>query len=231
MAVHLATVADYLRRTVGLLSPLTDSTVACWMRADTLPTGVQYQTPFAVLDDPAIYSTWATTFVTSTGIGLDVDGTTTGFAGPAAGTWYHLAWVQAGTTQRFYVAGALTGSVTHDRSTDVVGYTLAGNDTLSVGDIDIAYYREWTVALTATELVRERDSATAYRLANLATDTPLVSDLLDLSGNAHTWTQVGAGSFVAGPSLPGVAVARQWGGQSIRVGPSPAYLAIPSGAD
>lgn len=51
----------------------------------------------------------------------------------------------------------------------------------------VAYVREWAATLTDTEANREPVSPVVVKTASLWRDTPLASDLMDISGNARHW--------------------------------------------
>jgi hypothetical protein len=201
MAVHLATVADYLKRTTALLPATGDSTVCLWVRFDTVAVSPLYQTAYVILDDPAVYTEYVAIYGQSTQLFLDGNFTSVTTTAPTANTWYHVAWVQSGTTQRFYVNGTLIGSQTHNRAAVTNGFELIGGDTFSEGDVSVAYCREWTSALTQNEIRTELVSPTVVKTTSLYMDCPFIANINDISGNSHNWTQVGSATFVAGPTL------------------------------
>lgn len=230
MAIQLVTGNDYLTRTTGLLSPASDSTVMFWVKVDGVIAAYQplytlVDNPAVFNQYDEIWLSNPNPFGTNAGLtlmnqvalsppysGLD------GVDPLGVGTYRHIAKVQSGTTHRVYINGVLwsayrhsTGGVgdgagqtsfTLDFSTAVVGHEYLGGDgTVNEGNLDVAYVREWTAALTQAQIQTEMFSSVAVKTTGLYMDCPLVSDLLDDSGNGHDWTQVGSGSFVAGPTL------------------------------
>ena len=202
MAVHLATASDYLQRTTALLPHAGDSTVCLWAKFPTVAVSPLYQTPYIIIDAPGTYTDYVAFYGETVDLRLDGNMTPITTTAPLAGTWYHLAWTQTGTSQNFYVNGALKGTSTYNRAAVVTGFEFIGNDTAgSDSDISVAYCREWTAALTASQIQTEMVSASAVHATNLYMDCPLTANLNDISGNGHNWTQMGSGSFVAGPTV------------------------------
>lgn len=196
MALSLPTGSDYLRRTTSLLNPAADSTYLLWVRETGLAPAPAYNTPFVLLDDPGVYVQWAGIFQNDASATLDISGgVPVVAAAPLEGVWVHYAWVQAGTAQRLYRNGVLIGTDTVNRAAFTVGFDLVGNDTFGPGGLDVAYVRQWQTALTVAEIIVEAASRTAVKTASLFLDTPLETNLLDVSGNGRNWTQIGAGSF------------------------------------
>lgn len=200
MAVALATSADYLQRTTGLLSPASDSTVMFWAKLNPVPAN---STNYILMDAPGTYTDYMAVYAGTTNIdfegGASHDVTTTA---PTDDLWYHIAWVQAGTTQRCYVNGVLVGSFTYDRSAFTVADEFLGSDTFdTAGGKAFAYFRSWSTALTITQIKTELVSSVVVLTTNLWMNTPLTSNLLDLSGNGRNWTGVGSQTFVDGPTL------------------------------
>jgi hypothetical protein len=194
MAVHLASGSDYLQRTADLLDPTADSTVMGWARLDPVAASPAYQTPYILLDDPGVYADSTAIFASDALLNLDVfSGSDASVPAPAptAGTWFHWAWVQEGTTQRLYINGALIGSTTKNRAGFVVGFELLGSDTFSEGGVDLQWFRSWQAALTVEQIRAEMGRASAALTDDLFMDTPLERDLNDISGNDRDWTPVG----------------------------------------
>ena len=167
MAVHLATSSDYLKRTTALLPASGDSTVCYWVRYDTVPVAPNTQTSYVILDSPGVYTDYLGVFARTTFHRLSDSAAVISAAAPTAAVYYHVVWTQTGTTQRFYVNGALIGSHTLNRAAFTPGFELLGNDTFSTGDLDIAYCREWTAALTQAQILDEMQALTAVHTANL----------------------------------------------------------------
>jgi hypothetical protein len=109
-----------------------------------------------------------------------------------------IAYTRSGTTHTFYCNGDSIGSFTLDISGVTFANAVIGDDGASVAGLEVQYFREWSSALTLAQIFAEWNSPTVIVAAD--TDTPLVSDLLDDSGNGHDWTATGAPGFVAGPT-------------------------------
>jgi len=207
MAVHLATNADYLQRTTALLPTAGSRTWMAWVRQVVVPVGpANYNTPMASLNNtPATYTQFGGVFLNTDGNDLALSvpaGTDDDFGPPqTANTWSHFAWTTSGTTQTLFVNGTSVATFALDLSGLTTVTDVLGGDSLSGGNIDLAYCRQWTAALTQAQIRIEMASTVAVLTTGLYMDCPLVSDLLDDSGAGHDWTQIGSGSFVAGPSL------------------------------
>jgi hypothetical protein len=202
MAVRLAdTASDYLQRTTGLLPHAGNSTVCFWAKVAVVPVG--FQTIYILMDSPGVYTDYVAFYGNTTNLELqDLTGNILGSPMTDA-QWVHVAWTQTGTAQRFYLNATLVGTNTYNRSAVTVGDEFLGSDSTDTShDVSFANVREWTTFLTSAQLLLEMQSETAVHTANLYMDCPMTSDLLDISGNGHDWTQVGSSTFVAGPSWP-----------------------------
>jgi concanavalin A-like lectin/glucanase superfamily protein len=202
MAVHLATSADYLQRTTGLLPATGNSTVCFWVRYGSISVSPANQTSYIILDDPAVYTNYLGMFSNTVKNTLEADASIVHASLASASVWYHMAWVQSGTTQRLYINGQSIGSVTKNRAAWTVGFEMLGNDEFSDGDLDIAYCREWTTNLNQAQILAEMQVTTAAHTSNLWMDCPLAIDTLDLSGLNHCWSRIGSPTFVSGPTFP-----------------------------
>lgn len=214
MPIHVATSADYLQRTSGLLSPGSDWTVMLRVRFG-LTVGIGgglYRNPYYFGDDPAAYSQVHAIFYADGGdytpgrypdqaewideayltIG-DSPWTSTAAATPEPHDWIHLASVQSGTTHTLYINGVAVGTYGKNWASAIVTHERIGTDGFSVGDLDISEFRSWQAALTGAEIQAEMASATAVRTSGLWMDTPLTpTDLTDHSGNGRNWTAAGS---------------------------------------
>jgi hypothetical protein len=131
------------------------------------------------------------------------------------GVWTCLAYVRNGasSTHRVYKNGALNvpypgavpdadyigGAPNQVSSTGTITFA-PGSDpytTLTVGDGVSSSWgavqgvRVWNAALTQAELLKEMRSTTVVRTGNLIMNTPLVSDVQDISGQSQHWTNTG----------------------------------------
>jgi hypothetical protein len=106
-------------------------------------------------------------------------------------TLTQFAYVRSGVTHKLYVNGVQVGATLTMNMAGLDGDPSEAFTNLYLGDdgldnhaaLRVQGFREWTAALTATELLAEAQSSTAVRLANLQLDTPLSIDLYDDSGN------------------------------------------------
>lgn len=117
-----------------------------------------------------------------------------GTARPPNWIWY----VREGTVHRVYLQGSLILTITHDISSWNLDEVYLGTN-LNAGSWiahSVGAFREWNVALTPAQLRAEINSATPVITSGLTCDTPLLTDLLDDSGNASDWAMTtGSGVF------------------------------------
>jgi hypothetical protein len=144
------------------------------------------------------YRTYCNVFDGTTSITTANDITFTG------DVWHPMAYVRNGSSHSFYYYSGLTlwQTLTLDLSgvtfTDVV---LGGDLTGTGSGLEFANFREWTTNLSTTQIKNEINSATPLITANLATNTPLLTDYQDTSGNARHWTTPSNGAFVSRPTV------------------------------
>jgi hypothetical protein len=207
MAVFLSTAADYLTRTTDLLSTAGNRTWCVWTKQGTIPTAGGKNLAMASINlTPSTYTQYGRIVQNDTPrdqLALNIDTSVeTHTASASADVWVYHTWVTSGTTQRYYRNGTLIGNVTQDLSHLTSTYDLLGGDSTGVGDYSLAYCRQWTVALSQTEILAELQSTTAVKTANLWMDCPLTSDTLDLTGLNHCWIVNGSVTYVASPTFP-----------------------------
>lgn len=118
------------------------------------------------------------------------------------GAQYNLAYIRKGNVHFFQIHDTVVGSITLDLTGTIWNSAVAGGDGYtgagghSVTNVDIAYYREFNRALTVIEVVNEFQSSSAYS-TNIVSDTPLISNGLDISGGGNTWSNIATvGTFV-----------------------------------
>jgi hypothetical protein len=207
MAVFLSTAADYLTRTTDLLSTAGNRTWCVWTKQGTIPTAGGKNLAMASINlTPSTYTQYGRIVQNDTPrdqLALNIDTSVeTHTASAAVDVWVYHTWVTSGTTQRYYRNGTLIGNVTQNLSHLTSTYDLLGGDSTGVGDYSLAYCRQWTTALSQTEILAELQSTTAVKTANLWMDCPLTSDTLDLTGLNHCWIVNGSVSYVASPTFP-----------------------------
>lgn len=207
MAYRLANAGSGLNRTTGLVAANSSYTCCFWFKPNSDLTVGQYRSPFAYKN--AGYTAWAGIF---SGVGNQNYRTQADAGGPTsntstftlnAGQWYHLAYMRSGNTHFFIIGGFTVGSFSLNVSAQTWSEIFLGFDgASSILDCDIAYFREWNTSIGATAIGNEIYSTTAVLTSFLITDTPLTSDLNDISGNGNNWSTVGGGgTFVAGPDI------------------------------
>lgn len=106
-----------------------------------------------------------------------------------------VAYVHSGNNHLFYVNQVLVGTIVCDMSGVTFDKAIIGFDGFSVNNFELSYFREWSSALTLTQLGHEWGSRSAIVTANLNCDTPLTDDLYDQSGLDNIWTATGVYSF------------------------------------
>lgn len=109
-----------------------------------------------------------------------------------------IGYVRSGNDHRFYVDGVLIATLTVDITATGLDEQSIATDTsaTSLADSEIQGFKEWDTALTLAELILEWNLLAATKTANLWAETPLTSDLLDISGNGRDWVTSGTTSFV-----------------------------------
>jgi hypothetical protein len=202
MALAFTVDGQVITRSSGLIAASSDYSCILTFRPDTAPTGGAKRTVWAMRN--AGYTAYvrivsdanANTFRLQADAGGGQSQTTTvTFEADIRGS---IAYTRSGTTHTFYCNGDSIGSFTLDVSAVTFANAVIGDDGASVAGLEVQYFREWNSALTLAQIFAEWNSPTAIVATD--TDTPLVSDLLDDSGNGHDWTATGAPAFVAGPT-------------------------------
>jgi len=133
---------------------------------------------------------------TTTAIYVDVGGTFTlpsGIDRIPVWVWY----TRTGTTHRIYLNGELVRTETADVSAWTFDemYLCRQFDSTNWRAANYMGFREWSAALTTTQLKAEVNSTTPVVTSGLVTDTPLATDANDDSGNANHWTELGSVSY------------------------------------
>lgn len=129
----------------------------------------------------------------------------------AVGTWYKIALVKNGTTATLYV-GTGAGSLT----TYSGAASNTGGSRFLIGAVDaaggeflngnVAAFKKWDAALTASEVAAELAQYNAARVTSLRRVHAFKGDALDSSGNGNQLTSGGAAvAYETGPGIPDVA--------------------------
>lgn len=206
MSAILTSPGNSLTRTTNLTPANTSFTKLAWVKFTSLPGTGLYFTPFTLHD--AGYAAWAgifcdneTTLIRASASDGVSDGFTSSYD-PGLNQWVHVGYVKSGNTHRLYINGVLFSSFTLNINAVTFTNLVSGDDGFSGGTFEIAMFREWTAVLSTPDVVREMNSAVPVRTANLLTDTPLATDVLDDSGNGNDWTNSGAtfGTSIAIPA-------------------------------
>lgn len=201
--IRFPNAGDAVKRLTGIVPATSDYTaIFYWQYSITSGDRV----PWIILDAPGTYLDWIQFFSSgdflTLSIGLGgVDHSSISQA-TEQDVLYPVAYVREGNEHRFYWNGGLVDTITLDISTATLGETWLGDDSFAnEGDQDFYNFREWSRALTEPELYAEFTSEAVVGTTLLVTNTPLLTDLLDDSGNGNDWTAVGANSFVGTPPI------------------------------
>lgn len=207
MAIRFTAANAGLIRTTNIVAASSAYTAIVWFRPNSDLTPGQYRAVLARRD--AGYTVYAGIFsLDDASQDYRVDAESGGLASTTArtltaGTWYPLViQYNAASTHSFKFGDDVIGTASKDINALTFADLILGADGASEPDCDFAYFREWNAFLSSAQLRAEFHSAAAVRTSNLIADTPLVSDILDDSGNGNDWTAVGVNSFVAGPTFP-----------------------------
>lgn len=201
--IRLAAIGDYLRRTTNIVAASSSYSCCFWVRVNDI--GAAYRTFFYRGNSPGTYTEYIgiyDEFLTDTVLEAGLPADRTSASTLVENNFYHIGYAKSGSTHNFYINGILIDSATLNISAFTFTEQLLGSDTFSEGNTDFCEFREWNFFFNAGLFRAEANSRSAVRTLNLVTDTPLLNDLLDDSGNGNDWTQVGSGSFVANPSFP-----------------------------
>lgn len=194
-----------LKKLSGIVPASDDYTCTFWVRV-TNQVVSSYRNYLVQVNGVATYTRWAGIFSQNTldnlyG-GFDGDGSFTNTIPSETliqNTWYPVAYVRSGANQSIYFNWKLLETV----SESVAGATFTeqwlGNDTVgSNGAAQFKYFREWNKAKSLLELTAEWQNSNVVDTDSLWSDTPLIADGNDISGNARNWANEGTATFVSG---------------------------------
>lgn len=183
-----------------------DMTVMWYATYPAAPAG-DFYTFFYYGDDPAtLYVDYIWIGIGGTNdIIFDVFGTSVNTAILNDYGLRHWCYTRQGNQHKLYIDGTLIYTLNVDITT---GFSLThqyfSTDTFASDFVPhhIAYWREWNVALTESEVLAEMNSPefATVKTANLWRETDFTADYNDSSGNGRNWTVVGgAQAFTTGP--------------------------------
>lgn len=221
MAIQGVNVGDSVGQVVGAwFDPGADWTYANWVRYDT---GNYYSTAWTFYNDVTDSIFIASYGYPDTGLPgqpfvQDIEvGLTPGLGSyysteydqPNPTMWTHIAVVYTVSDQtlRMYVNGVLVVGYQADIVADLSSGGLVNSafllsDGVSLEKVSMAYSGLWQTALTAPQIAAQMQSPVPLVSSGLIWFTPLndASDLSDISGNDHGWTEVfGTIQTVTGP--------------------------------
>jgi hypothetical protein len=202
----------------ALLEPGAAFTTECWIKMTSIvggganayviaskgtSTGSQRSFVFKVVDNGSSVITLSTQ-TSSAGTSYDGGTSVTWSATPSNDTWYHVAWVLSGSTERYYVDGTQMGADQTSAisslfdSTGSIGF---GAENISGTPNDffngrVALCRVWQVARTQSEIANNR-YCVLNATSNLRGQWTLDNELTDSSGNGFTLTNNGSATFGA----------------------------------
>jgi len=208
---------DQLLRTTNIIPGSSDWIYSFWFKLNSDAGVSTYQSLFTLEDSSPAFEKFVQVFTEDLGVGpaiglaLSNNVSFVAINGSVVDVdqWNYATITKRGSTHRLYLNGILQGSPT------VLTFSAAtfdslylGYDTFSTDDFDIAAYREWDTAFPVfaqeqADILSEMNSEiNAVRSASLIANTPLESDLLDISGNGNDWSASGSVSFSAQPPFP-----------------------------
>lgn len=196
MSVAFNAVSERLERTTNLVAPASDYSCMFWYKNNNTPAASKYKTCYTIRETAYADWIWIGSDINNNSYFLSVSdgGAPVGTTGVvlAVGDWYLFYYVRSGTNHTLYINGVNQGSVTKDTSGNSNDRMMVGSDDdgggLCTSDVEVAYFREWSAALTFDELLVEGASPTAVRTANLISSTPLQANGNDDSGAGNNWT-------------------------------------------
>jgi len=208
MAIKMVAAGDALKRLSGVVPASSDFSCCFWYRFTGAVNG---KCVWITADSvTGAYADYVDIFAfnsppSQAGCDVGFGGVNThllpNFDMPTPGRWVPMGYVRVADEHFFYFDAALLGTIEESICAATLAEVWLGDDSFSNNPLgQFCNYREWTVGLTLDELKDEWRSQAAVRTADLWTDTPLLDDLLDDSGNGHHWTAVGTPIFVGTPA-------------------------------
>ena len=187
MALQLTTSTQKVIRTTALAPASGDYTAVFWAKLTAVPTGYVNLLTFINVG----YTAWQGIFTAGGGastIVLDMDnggaGATTTAVQIFDGKWHAIAWTRSGTTNALYVDGLLINSQVLNMAAVTWSQMIIGDDGSSENNFELFALREYTSALTLTQLIAEWNSVTPV-LASYSNYT-FASNTNDTSGMVTT---------------------------------------------
>jgi len=224
MADQFLNTGDGLYRTTNLVSPSSDFTALLRFKPLGNIAGTNYRVVLAYLNALPGPATAYTRFFGIFGTLVAgqqqyyveaYDGITdlkTPVSVIAGTTETKIAYIRKGNVHIFQVNDTEIGRFTLDISGVTWVASVIGGDGFSSGagnsvtNENLAYYREFSRALTLNEVFTEFQSSKAYDTTDLVADVPLITDKLDISGHNNHYTDISTISNFVNNTLPATPV-------------------------
>ena len=206
MSMYLNAIGDIAFRNSGLGDsiPQADQLTVCgWIK---IISDIDAGTAMFERYGNATGTIWQGIYIDPTGTAVRVNnsaGSASASTEIGVGSWVHVAYVRSGTTHSIYVNAELVGTSTGDPGADVsAAFAIGGNGVTNTSDAEYAQWRIWEAALSQSELIVERSSATAKRISNLWSDYRFVAGSLTTDSGGGSRTLRLNGTVVDGASDP-----------------------------
>jgi hypothetical protein len=213
MSIRVNSSSEYLGRTSGLTGYNAAYTVAFWVkRKATVSYGHMWAASASTTQVSGNYVNSDFAGFTSDGTGwrvsVYVGGSTAGDGGSdtcALDTWYHVAIVrESATALKLYVDGVQSGATC---TTDVSGRSAVGGEWIGnfhgvyYSDIEIAGFKSWSRALTATEINDEAGQYLPVDSTDLVSCSPFTVESGSPADVAEALTAQNGTAFSATDSI------------------------------
>src|SRR5688572_20828393 len=208
MALRLKDTTAIINQITNLIQGNSDCCYCVWVNSSFISSIPNYISHIALTDTP--YNAWVGIFsdlILSDGSAeVHVNnesgpGNTTNYI-IAPNTSVRIGYRRSGTTHFFYANGALIGSTVNDLSAVIFTEMLLGNDRFSIVLGDLLYwdFAAWDSSKSADTIQAQMASyGVSIDSVDLVIFTPLLNNLLDVSGNNNHWLGAGNFDFVANP--------------------------------
>lgn len=206
---------DFLTRTTNLIDYNSAYTVMAWLYFDSFSDYAHFWAAIAGAEGVGDYNNSDFMGHDNSNPGLSRMGAAIGgsFTFPtgaafSATTWVHLTLTRESVTSlKLYINAAGTPAITD--TLDITGRTAVGTEIIARLNAGyglkgrIACLKQWSVALTTTEIATEKDKAYAVKTASLHEVWNFTADANRYVGaeNGYTWTTNGSMTDETGPDL------------------------------